>query len=48
MANFGEKVQVGDVDAISLVPKIEAVKQRKETSNYVCNSILFNMYIKIK
>lgn len=35
VANFGEKVQVGDVDAISLVPKIEAVKQRKETSNYV-------------
>ena len=30
VANFGEKVQVGDVDAISLVPKIEAVKEKRD------------------
>ncbi len=35
VANFGEKVQVGDADALSVIPKIECVKQRKETSSYV-------------
>lgn len=32
---FNDKIQVGDVEAISVIPKVKSVKQRRETSNFV-------------
>ncbi len=44
-SNFSEKVQIGDVDATAIIPKIISVKQRRETSNYVDCTIILTIEI---